>query len=114
MICAAFVAVYSLHFSGDFNNRTPGVGVTCKTQGVEIGSLIYHNSINRSSVAASIGYRFKVTDSLSLSPFVGVATGYYVRVSPIAGVSFKYDKYQIIFLPPSPKSSAALNFSMFF
>lgn len=114
MICAAFIAVYSLHFSGDFNNRTPGVGVTCEIQGVEYGSLIYRNSINRNSVAASIGYRFKVTDSVSLSPFVGLGTGYYARVSPIAGVSFKYDKYQVIFLPPSPKSSAALNFSMFF
>lgn len=114
MICAAFVTAYSLHFSGDFNNHTPGVGVACEKQGVEIGGLIYRNSINRNSVAASIGYRFKVTDSLSLSPFVGVATGYYARVSPIAGVSFKYDKYQVIFLPPSPKSTAALNFSMFF
>lgn len=114
MICAAFVAIYSLHFSGDFNNRTPGAGLSCQHSQIEYSAMVYRNSIRRDSLALSVGYRFALSDSLSMSPFVGVASGYYKSVVPVVGLSVRYDNYQFIFLPPSPKSSAVINFSYLF
>ncbi len=114
MICAAFLTAISLHAASGYNTFTPGGGVSCNDNQIVGSAMVFKNSIGRVSVATAIGYQFDINEHIKIEPFIGLSTGYYKPIVPIAGIAVKYDKFQIIVLPPTNKNPVTLNFSLYF
>ncbi len=93
-IAAVGAHLATWHSSDDYNYRNFNPGVYVRTEcNIQVG--YYKNSVYRDTFYAA--YNKEVYKGLGL--FLGGATGYNSGVSPLAGVSYKLGKVNLVYTP---------------
>lgn len=101
----------------EFNERNLGMFATWERGQVDYSVGAYRNSFNKTSVAATVGYRFAEGGDWSLSAFVGAAhypeDGRNFSVSagdvvPIGGLQARYKNTFVSIMPSDGKSTDAV------
>lgn len=97
----------SVHTGPIPNNDNFGAGARCENRYVDVQAGYYRNSIERPTTYLGMGKEYG-SPNLKAGWFAGLATGYYMKVSPIPGLTasatFGKFKLQVMAIPPTPKN----------
>lgn len=117
---AIVVHLASHHLEGEHESFNPGLALRLYRDRVFVTAGAYRNSLGRESVYAGGGYRYPVTERLSVGFLAGVVTGYQVSVAPalVPEVSYRVGDWDLMLnlIPPLHAGAvdvdAALGFSV--
>jgi len=114
MNCAALylvVHLVSMHSTDyDYNNRNPGVGLSCDRGGYSLNVGTYYNSYKEMTAYTSIG--MERGDIIKVGFQLGVATGYEHWITPTGGLTIGFDvdkvRFRLIGVPQVRKETASV------
>ena len=99
MDCLPQLHVAAIHAEAGFNSFTPGLGVLCRKKDYLAGAGVYHNSIRKTSAYAIIGWQPWEVAGVKFGVVVGVATGYYQPIMPMAAGAISYRGVNLLLIP---------------
>lgn len=98
----------SVHINAEqeYNERNPGLGIDYRTW----IAGVYRNSLDNVSVYA--GKSFELSQHFGIK--AGLVTGYDDPVSPMIAGYARVSHFEVVIIPPSPKSPVTIGFGLRF
>lgn len=118
MDCLPQIHAVAIHAQAGYETVTPGIGVLCRSdQDWLLGTGVVRNSQGSRSLYAMGGWQPLRVGPLKVGAVIGAVNGYSAYkggFGPMGGVFATYRHMHLLWIPPTPKSAAALAVSFTF